>query len=43
VISTDFGTGVIQVECAEATANEDPVQANVTPGSNVPVMEEAFV
>jgi hypothetical protein len=43
VIDTDFGAGVTQVEHAEVAASEDPVQADVTPGSDVPTMEEAFV
>ena len=43
VIDTDFGAGVAQVECAEVAASEGPVQADVTPGSDVSVMEEAFV
>ena len=40
VIDTDFGTGVTQIEHAEVAANEDPVQADVIPGSDVPVIEE---
>jgi hypothetical protein len=40
VIDTDFGTGVTQIEHAEVAASEDPVQADVIPGSDVPVMEE---
>jgi hypothetical protein len=43
MISTDFGTGVTQVERVEVAASEDPIQADVTPGSDVLVMEEAFV
>jgi hypothetical protein len=40
VIDTDFGTGVTQIEHAEVAASEDPVQADVIPGSDVPVIEE---
>ena len=43
VVDTDFDIGVTQIEHAEVVASEDPVQADVTPGSDVPVMEEAFV
>ena len=43
VVNTNFGTNVTQVEHAKAAASEYPVQAGVTPGSDVPVMEEAFV
>jgi hypothetical protein len=43
VIGTDFGTGMTQVERTEVAASEDPVQADVISGSNVLVMEEAFV
>jgi hypothetical protein len=43
VVNTDFGTNVTQVEHAKAAASEDPVQAYVTLGSDVPVMEKAFV
>jgi hypothetical protein len=40
VIDTDFGAGVTQIEHAEVAASEDPVQADVIPGSDVPVIEE---
>jgi hypothetical protein len=40
VIDTDFGVGVTQIEHAEVAASEDPVQVDVIPGSDVPVIEE---
>ena len=40
VIGTNFGTVVTQVKHAEVAASEDPVQTDVTPGSDVPVIEE---
>jgi hypothetical protein len=40
VIDTDFCAGVTQIERAEVVASEEPVQADVTPGSDVPVPEE---
>jgi hypothetical protein len=40
VIDTDFGAGVTQIEHAEVAASEDPIQADVIPGSDVPVIEE---
>ena len=40
VIDADFDTGMTYVEPAEVTASEEPVQANVTPGSGIPVIEE---
>ena len=40
VIDTDFCAGVTQIEHAEVAASEEPVQADVTPGSDVPVIEE---
>uniref|UniRef100_A0A2N9HP86 Aminotransferase-like plant mobile domain-containing protein n=1 Tax=Fagus sylvatica TaxID=28930 RepID=A0A2N9HP86_FAGSY len=40
VIDTDFCAGVTQIERAEVVASEEPVQADVTPGSGVPVIEE---
>jgi hypothetical protein len=43
VISTDFGACVTHVEYAEVDASEDPIQADVTPSSDVLVIEEAFV
>ena len=43
MVDTDFDTGVTHVEYAEVTASEDPVQADITPGSDVPVIKEAFV
>uniref|UniRef100_A0A2N9FSE6 Uncharacterized protein n=1 Tax=Fagus sylvatica TaxID=28930 RepID=A0A2N9FSE6_FAGSY len=43
VIDIDFGAGVTQIEHAEVAASRDPVQADVTPSSDVPAMEEAFV
>ena len=43
MVDTDFGTGVTHVEYVEVVASEDPVQADVIPGSDVPAMEETFV
>jgi hypothetical protein len=43
VVDTDFGTGVTHVEYVEVAASEDPVQADVIPGSDVQAMEETFV
>ena len=40
VIDTDFGAGVTQFDHAEVAASEDPVQAVVILGSDVPVIEE---
>ena len=40
VIDTDFSADVTQIEHAEVAASEDPVQADVIPGSDVPVIEE---
>ncbi len=40
VIGTDSSIDVVQVEHAEVAASEDPVQADVIPGSDVPVIEE---
>ena len=40
VINIDFGAGMTHVEHAEVAASEEPVQADVTPGSDVPVIEE---
>ena len=40
VIYTDFGVGVTQIEYAEVAASEDPIQAGVILGSDVPVIEE---
>ena len=40
MIGTDSGTVVTQIEHAEVAASEDPVQADVTPGIDVPVIEE---
>uniref|UniRef100_A0A2N9IPB7 Aminotransferase-like plant mobile domain-containing protein n=1 Tax=Fagus sylvatica TaxID=28930 RepID=A0A2N9IPB7_FAGSY len=37
---SDVPEGVTQVEHVEVTASEEPVQADVTPGSGVPVIEE---
>jgi hypothetical protein len=42
VVGTDFGIGVTHVEHVEVAASEDPIQADVTPGSDIPVMEETF-
>ena len=42
VVDTDIGIGVTQVEHAEVTVNEDPVQADVIPSSGIPVMEETL-
>ena len=38
VVGTDFGTGVTLVEYAEVAASEDPVQADVTPSSDIPAI-----
>jgi hypothetical protein len=43
VVGTDFGTGVTQVEHAEVAASENPVQADVIPGSGIPAMEKTFI
>uniref|UniRef100_A0A2N9HE54 Uncharacterized protein n=1 Tax=Fagus sylvatica TaxID=28930 RepID=A0A2N9HE54_FAGSY len=43
VIGTDSSTVVTQVEHAEVAASKDPVQVDITPGSDVPVMEKTFV
>jgi hypothetical protein len=40
VIDTDFDAGIAQTEHVEVAASEDPVQAEVIPGSDVPVIEE---
>ena len=40
MIDTDFGAGVTQIEHAKVAASEEPVQADVTPGSDIPVTEE---
>ena len=40
VIGTDSSIDVVQVEHAEVAASEDPVQADVIPGGDVPVIEE---
>jgi hypothetical protein len=40
VIDTDFDAGIAQAEHVEVAASEDPVQAEVIPGSDVPVVEE---
>ena len=40
VIDVDFNADMTHVEPAEAAASEEPVQADVTPGSGVPVIEE---
>jgi hypothetical protein len=40
VIDTDFDAGIAQTEHAEVAASEDPVQADVIPGSDVLVIEE---
>ena len=40
VIDTDFDAGIAQIEHIEVAASEDPVQAEVIPGSDVPVIEE---
>ena len=42
VVGIDFGTGVTQTGCAEAAASENPVLADVLPGSDIPVMEGTF-
>jgi hypothetical protein len=42
VVDTDFGTSVTQTGCAEATASENPVLADVLPGRDIPVMERTF-
>jgi hypothetical protein len=40
VIDVDFNADMTHVEHAEVAASEEPVQADVTPGSGVPVIEE---
>jgi hypothetical protein len=40
VIDTGFDAGVTQVGHAEVAASEEPVQAEVILGSDVPVIEE---
>ena len=40
MIDTDFDAGIAQIEHIEVAASEDPVQAEVIPGSDVPVLEE---
>jgi hypothetical protein len=40
VIGIDFCAGVTQIEHAEVAASEEPVQVDVTLGSDVPVIEE---
>ena len=40
VIDTDFDAGIAQAEHVEVAASEDPIQAEVIPGSDVPVIKE---
>ena len=40
VIDIDFDAGIAQIEHVEVAAKEDLVQAEVIPGSDVPVIEE---
>jgi hypothetical protein len=40
MIDTDFDAGVTQIGHAKVAASEEPVQADVTLGSDVPVIEE---
>ena len=40
VIDVDFNADMTHVEHAEVAASEEPVQADVTPGSDVPVIKE---
>jgi hypothetical protein len=40
VTDNDFNADMAHVEPAEVAASEEPVQADVTPGSGVPVIEE---
>jgi hypothetical protein len=40
VIDTDFDAGIAQAEHIEVALCEDPVQAEVIPGSDVPIIEE---
>ena len=42
MIGTDSGIRVTQVEHAEVTANEDPVQTDVALGSGIPAIEETL-
>jgi hypothetical protein len=42
-VGTDLGIGVTQIGHGVVAASADPGLADVTPGSDVPVMEEAFV
>jgi hypothetical protein len=43
VTVTNFGTGMTQVEHVKVAASKEPVQADVTPGSGIPVTEETLV
>ena len=40
MIDIDFDAGIAQIEHVEVAAKEDLVQAEVIPGSDVPVIEE---
>jgi hypothetical protein len=42
VIGTNFGIGVTQTGRAEAAASENPILADVLPGSDIPVVEGTF-
>jgi hypothetical protein len=42
VVGTDFGTGVTQTGRVEAAVSENPILADVLPGSDIPVMEGTF-
>ena len=40
MIDASFDAGVTHVELGKAAASAEPVQADVTPGSGIPVVEE---
>jgi hypothetical protein len=42
VVGIDFGTGATQIGCAKAVASENPVLADVLPGSDILVVEGTF-
>jgi hypothetical protein len=42
VVGTDFGTNVTQTGCAEAATSENPILADVLPGSDILVVEGTF-
>uniref|UniRef100_A0A2N9H6V3 Aminotransferase-like plant mobile domain-containing protein n=1 Tax=Fagus sylvatica TaxID=28930 RepID=A0A2N9H6V3_FAGSY len=42
VVGTDFGTGVTQTGCAEAATSENPILADILPGSDISIVEGTF-